>query len=659
MDPETRRACHKITVLNAPKGTDWTIWMASNAIKPYEVEGSEGIVSFHNGCLYKVTPLEREGKDLTVLYEDSRPIRHHCWAPEGFTLEYKGKTQSLDVTYEFLPSENVPDFPYNQVKTEVWDMIPSLKKVTTGEGTTIVEALPDVQMVKESEVPGWYRVVLDGTCRIYAADEDGAQYAKVTLENMLRNAGGNELPNVVIEDWPDLNYRGFMLDISRNFTTKDNILKLLDILAHYKVNVFHLHFADDEAWRIAFDAFPELTTYSCYHALPQKNEAGEYVEFEYLMPSYNGCADPMDMTSSSNGHLSKEDYIEILKYAWERRISVIPEFDTPGHSRAAIKSMEAYSRRTGDNTYLLNDPEDVSVYLSAQHYNDNALNVALPGTYKFIEIIFDELIAYYKQAGVPLPAIHVGGDEVPEGAWKGSPACQKVMAERGWDNIELMKSYYVENVLDIAESRGVKLSGWQELIMDLEPHVYERLKKNLYSVNFWHTSGENEQYAYRYANDGVPTVLSNMSNTYMDLAYNHDRTERGLAWAGYIDERRSFSLLPYDNYRSVRWDNYGKIRDIAALPEGKTTLEARENLIGVQAQLWTETIRNFDHLTYYVFPKVCGVVERAWNASPAWEGTTVADDPVFMAELDRYYSTIISNEMPYYDQIGIEYRHRK
>ncbi len=656
-DPATGKAVHTLTVVNAPEGTDWNLWLTSNHIRSGEVDGTEGVIAPHHGCLYRMTPYEHSGKDLTVLYTDS-PLQRHCWAPEGFVLEHKGKVKKLEAEYVFLPSERIPDFPYNQVETKVWDMIPSLKKVVPAEGVTVVEAMPEVTFV-ESCKPGWYRITLDGTCRVEAADEDGAFYAKVTLDNLKRNAGGNELPDMVIEDWPDLDYRGFMLDISRNFTTKDNILKFIELLSHYKVSVFHLHFGDDEGWRLEISKFPELTSYGAYHAFPEKNAEGEYIETKGLMPSYNGGADPKDMSSSANGHLTKEDYIEIIRYAWERRIEVIPEFDTPGHSRAAIKAMEMYAARTGDTSYLLSEPEDKSKYVSVQYYKDNAINVALPSTYRFLEVVFDELIAYHKEAGVPLPAIHVGGDEVPGGAWVDSPACQKVMKERGWDNIELLKSYYVENVLDIAEARGVKISGWQELVMDLEDHVYQRMKKNLYSINFWHTGEGQEEFPYKYANDGVPAVLSNMTNTYVDFAYTPDKLERGLSWGGFVDERRSFSLLPYDIYRSVRWDDRGRMRDISALPEGKVELKAKENIVGVQAQLWTETVRSFDHVTYYVFPKVCGVFERAWNASPVWEGTVKADDPAFMSALDTYYSTVVSHEMPYYESMQINYRSRK
>lgn len=656
-DPETGRAVQTLTVLDAPEGTDWTIWLTSNHIDSGMVEGTEGTVELFHGCLYKVTPLSRKGKDLIVKYSD-RPLQRHCWAPEGFVLECNGKVIPLNAKYEFLPSVDIPDFPYNQMETEVWDMIPSLKHVTSSDGVTVVDQMPQVEFV-DSDRAGWYRIVLDGTCRVQASDEDGAWYAQVTLDNLKRNAGGDEIPNMVIEDWPDFGYRGFMLDISRNFTSKDNILRFIDLLAHYKVNVFHLHFGDDEGWRVEIPQFPELTTYGAYHEFPYRNEDGEHVEKNHLMPSYNGGTDPEDMSSSANGHLTREDYIEILEYAWERRISVIPEFDTPGHSRAAVKAMDKYAERTGDDSYLLYDPKDTSDYCSVQYYKDNAINVALPSTYRFIEVVFDALISYHEEAGVPLPAIHVGGDEVASGAWEGSPACQKLMAEKGWNDIELLKSYYIENVLDIAESRGVKIAGWQEVVMDLEDHVYERLKKNLYSVNFWHTGHGQEEYPYKYANDGVPVVLSNMTNTYVDFAYTPDKTERGLSWGGFVDERRSFSLLPYDIYRSVRWDDMGRKRDISNLPEGKTPLQLKENIVGVQAQLWTETVRCFDHVTSYVFPKVCGVFERAWNASPSWEGTTVADDPSFMQELDRYYSTVVQHEMPYYEDMQIAYRHRK
>ena len=230
-DPETGLAVHTLTVLNAPAGVDWAIWMSSNYIDPGYVEGTEGTIELFHGCYYKMTPAEHSGDRLVVKYTDGA-LKRQSWAPEGFALENNGKVQEIAVKYEFLPTDPVEDFPYNHVKTEVWDMIPSLKNVTPSEGITVVGDMPEVEYVN-TEKEGWYKIVLDGNCKVMAADEDGAMYAKVTLDNLKRNAGGNEIPNMVIEDWPDLGYRGFMLDISRNFTSKDNILKFIDLLAHY------------------------------------------------------------------------------------------------------------------------------------------------------------------------------------------------------------------------------------------------------------------------------------------------------------------------------------------------------------------------------------------------------------------------------------------
>jgi hexosaminidase len=444
-----------------------------------------------------------------------------------------------------------------------------------------------------------------------------------------------------------------MLDISRSFANKDQILKMIDLLAHYKLNVFHIHFSDDEGWRLAIEKFPELTSYGAQHAFPVKKEDGSFVEENALGMSYGGFD-----TEVVNGHISKEDYIEILRYAWERRIKVIPEFDMPAHAYAMIKSMEKYAERTGDTSYLLSEPEDQSEYRSVQRFTHNAINVALPSTYNFIEVIFDQVIAYHNEAGVPLPAIHVGGDKVPHGAWEKSPACMKLMEENGWTNLRMLKSYFLNKVLDIAEPRGVKISGWQEMVTDIDPVVCERVKKSLLSVNLWSVRGKKEQLPYEFANQGLPVVLSNSTSTYLDLAYTCDRQERGRSWSGYIDERRTYSFLPYDLYRSIRWDDEGKMRDIENAPEGKVELKAKENIIGVQAQLWGESLRNFDHITYYTFPKVCGIFERAWNSSPAWEGTLKADDPLFMEQFNAWYSTVVAHEFPYFEEVGINYRKR-
>ena len=655
-DPDSGRATHTLALVNPPAGGDWTLWF-SQFRTPVQVLEGEGTIEHLGGTLYRLAPGKDRGKGDLVLKYEARPLANQCRAPEGFYLQRKGKKPvPVEAEYVFLPAEPVAGFAWNHVDLSVFDMIPRLKKVVMDPAGPSTTAIPDDVPVTyvEGQRPGWYRITLNGEVTVEAADSDGAYYATVTLDNLRR---ASTVPSAVVEDWPDLPYRGIMLDISRNFTKKDNLLKLIDILSHYKVNRLHLHMGDDEGWRVEIDGLPELTSYGAYRGIPVLKEDGSIEEPDALMPTYCMTPDRNDTETMGNGYYSHADFVDILRYADARHIRVIPEFDTPGHSRAAVKAMEYRARTTGDTTYLLSEPEDTSKYVSVQDYTDNAINVALPSTYAFIGKVFDGLVALYAEAGVPLEAIHVGGDEVPEGAWEGSPACRALMEANGKTDIGWLKDYYINRVLDIAEAKGVKLAGWQEVGQHLEPATFDRLRKNLAFTNLWAVSRGRDQLAYTYANEGVPVVLSNSSNAYFDFAYNPSKTERGHNWGGYVDERRSFSFLPYDIYRSVRWDDKGRPTKLAAAGEGKPVLsaEGKPFIIGVQGQLWAETLRCFDHVTYYLFPKALGLFERGWNASPAWADTTQPDDPAFVEDFDRFFTTVVEREYPYYDSIGISY----
>ena len=658
-DPETGKTVHTMEINNPPAGTDWTLWFCQFRTPVKMLEGSHARIDHVSGTFYRVVPeVDTEGQKMILRYE-ARALVNQCRAPEGFFLQKKGKKPvRADVSYVYLPAEKFVSFEYEPVETQVYDMIPRLKDVKcTDEGTTDLAVCQKGDAVHVDGKPqGWYRITLDGNVRVEAADEDGAYYAEVTLENLRRSASGQPVRNMVIEDYPDFQHRGLMLDVSRNFTDKAGLLCLIDLMAHYKANVLHLHFGDDEGWRVEIDDLPELTSYGAFRAVPVLNEDGTISEPDALMQTYGGSLDRNDKTSA-NGYYSHADFVEILKYAYERRIVVVPEFDTPGHSRAAIKSMEVRAARTGDRTFLLSEPEDTSAYVSVQDYTDNAINVALESTYAFVEKVFDSLIAMYEEAGVPLVAIHVGGDEVPEGAWLGSPSCVALMQEKGMTDVEQLKDYYISRVLDIAQRKGVKIAGWQELAQNLSPETFARLKEQMAFANMWSVSRGKDTLPYEFANDGVDVVLSNAPNFYFDLAYNPGKLERGHSWSGFVDERRSFSFLPYNIYNSVRWDDHSNIKDISNASEGKTALApgAEMHIKGVQGQLWTETIRCFDHVTYYIFPKAMGLFERGWNARPVWENTTVSDDPAFMKDFDHFFSIIKDKEYPYYDEMGISY----
>ena len=356
--------------------------------------------------------------------------------------------------------------------------------------------------------------------------------------------------------------------------------------------VLHFHIADDESWCLEIKDFPELTEFGAQHALPDWN----LYETKALKPTANGKIGNVT-------YYTAEEYKQILRYAWKRRIVVIPEFDMPGHSRASIKAMQAYERRTGDSSYCLQNPADTSRYWSAQDFTDNVLSVDLPSVYKFYGKVFDEVVRLHQEADVPLVAIHIGGDEVPEGAWVGR------------DRHE-MKEIFTNNMLDLAETLGIRLAGWEDIARGLEPETQERLKRSLYFLNVWNTDGI----------EGFPVVLSPASYTYLDLAYNDAPDEIGLSWAGYVDERKTFAMQPK---------------------------EYKGDIIGVQAQLWSSQLRSFNDVTYQMLPKALGVAERAWNSNPEW-----ATETDFATDFERFYSIIVAREMPKWEKEGFVFKKR-
>ena len=411
-----------------------------------------------------------------------------------------------------------------------------------------------------------------------ADDEDGAYYAQVTLNKLPK-----PLQPMTLEDWPDFPYRGFMLDVARDFRTVDEVLEIIDLMASWKMNVLHFHIADDESWCLEIKALPELTEFGGRHALPN----WDLQETIALKPTINGHI-------GNATFYTAEEYQQIIRYAWDRRISVIPEFDTPGHSRASIKAMQAYERRTGDSSYRLQDPADTSHYWSAQDFTDNVLSVDLPSVYKFYGVVFNEVIRLHQEANVPLPAIHIGGDEVPTGAWSGKDRHD-------------MKELFINGMLDLAEQRNIRLAGWEDFARDLEPETEVRLKRSLYFINVWNTEGI----------EGFPAVLSPASYTYLDLAYSADPREIGLHWAGYVDERKTFDLDPND-YKG--------------------------DILGVPAQLWSSQLRSFDDAIYQMLPKALGVAERSWNSQTH--------------DFNRFYNIIVDREMPVWEKNGFAFKKR-
>ncbi|RNI31541.1 family 20 glycosylhydrolase [Rufibacter latericius] len=467
---------------------------------------------------------------------------------------------------------------------------------------------------------------------ISATTPAGAFYGTQSLKTMLpasalaQKQTSVSIPGVQVKDEPRFGHRAFMLDVARNFHKKEQVLKVLELMALYKLNVFHFHLNDDEGWRFEVPGLPELTQVGGRrgHDPSEKN---------FLMPAY-GSGPEVDQSAGS-GFYTRADMVQILKFATERHIKVIPEIETPGHARAAIKSMDArYERlmkegKTAEaQKYLLRDLNDKSEYRSVQYFNDNVINVALPSAYTFLEKVTDELLAMYKDAGAPIQTIHFGGDEVPGGVWEKSPKVKELMAKNPEvKNIDDLWYYFFGKVSKMLEARKLYLSGWEEIGLR-KVRTNGRLsyvanptfvKKNFH-VDVWNNLGDNLDLPYRMANAGYKVVLTNVTHFYMDLAYQKEYDEKGLYWGGFLDVDKPFYFNPFDYMKSIRVNEDGKPINSATAFAGKEQLKAsaRANIVGLQAPLWSETITSPDRLEYMLLPKLLGLAERAWAPEPTW-----------------------------------------
>lgn len=503
-----------------------------------------------------------------------------------------------------------------------------------------------------------YRLEIAGNqVLIEGATPHGVFNGCQTLLALLKGKQENPvLDYQTVVDYPDLQYRGFMFDVARNFTPLAEVKKLIDWLSSYKINVLHLHVTDDEGWRLEIPGLEELTEVGAHRGHTTD-------ELTCLYPCYNG--DYRTTEGTGNGYYTRQEFIDLLQYAAQRHVRIIPEIEAPGHARAAIVAMKARYHKYIDQDeqkaceYLLSEPADSSVYVSAQAYTDNVINVALPSTYRFMEKVVTEILAMYKDAGVELYSLHLGGDEVPRGAWMKSPACQKLMAEQHMTRQHDLFEYFYCRMADFMTRQGVQFSGWQEVALHNNPQTDRKLDKAVKGIYCWNTVPEwkGDVIPYQVANNQYPVILCNVNNFYMDLAYSPHYEERGLSWAGYVDESKSFSMLPFSIYRSARVDLKDNPVDLDHATDGKPVLQRPENIKGVQAQLFSETIRKPEWVEYYIFPKILGLAERGWNAHPAWETLRGdAERQAFNLSLSRFYALLSAKELPYLNKLGANFR---
>ena len=467
--------------------------------------------------------------------------------------------------------------------------------------------------------------IIDEEIKINFADKSGLSYALNSLFQLLVNAkleGSDFISNYQIHDMPRFKYRGIHLDISRNYYGPKKIKQLLDFMHYFKLNKFHLNITDDEGWRIEIPGLPELTDIGSKRGYTAD-------ERDHLNPAY-GSGSKTNMLYGS-GYLKRSEFIEIIKYANERNIEIIPEINFPAHSRAAVKAMESrYFKYLELNDtlkaeeYLLSDLNDQSRYISAQGYNDNVISICKESSFKFFEKVIDELYFMFDDAGVKLKNFHLGGDELPYGAWIGSPICQEFVNVNKTITFDNLVENAFRRVIYLLNDRNVDVSGWEDVLLvhgeDEQNSIdinrnFDGIKFTPYVWNnYW--GGGREDMVYKFANLGYNVIMSNSSAFYFDMTDDLDPENYGLSWSGYVNYKDAWLTEPLNVYAKTYLESdFKKYKN-----PNSVTLDRKmkNNFLGIQGQLWTETVRNEEIFDELMYPNLIVLAEKAWSQQDQW-----------------------------------------
>ena len=431
---------------------------------------------------------------------------------------------------------------------------------------------------------GAYKLkVTEESIKIEAGSKSGFTHASATLLQLIKRSVGDHAMEVVccsIKDRPRFKYRGMMLDCARHFHSVEQVKRLINQLAHYKFNTFHWHLTDDEGWRIEIKSLPELTRIGAWRGLDEAIEP----QYTHLSQRYGGF-------------YTQEEIKEVVAYAAQRSITVIPEIDVPGHCRAAIKSLP----------HLLVEAEDTTEYRSIQHYNDNVINPALPGSYEFIDKVLEEVTALF-----PAPYIHIGADEVPHGVWSKSPACQALMEQQGYSDYKELQGHFLRHAEDKLRGLGKRMLGWEEA-----QHGNKVSKDTV--IYSWLS----EDAALNCARQGFDVVLQPAQTTYLDMTQDYAPEEPGVDWANPIPLETAYS---YEPLAQVADDD-----------------PVRKRIRGIQAALWCEIINNQSRMDYMIFPRLTALAEACWTDKQQRNWTD--------------YLSRLKGHLPLLDLQGVNYRH--
>ena len=442
---------------------------------------------------------------------------------------------------------------------------------------------------------------------IIGVDGNGVFNGLQSLASLV-TVGESRIPMLVVEDEPHFVFRGMLVDVARNFHSKEFILKLLDQMAAYKLNKLHLHLGDDEGWRLEIPSLPELTDIGAKRCF-------DVTEENCLMPQLGAG---IDENSSVSGYYSVSDYHEILKAASARHIQVIPSLDMPGHSRASIKAMTARYKKyqaledeAKAKQFLLEDFQDKTKYSSVQFYGDNTINACLESSYDFVVEVMTQVKKIHADAGQPLTRYHIGADETA-GAWLDSPACKAFVAnnDKGVTKMSELGAYFIERVAGILSELDIETAGWSDgMEHTRKENMPAIVQANAWDALFW---GGHDK-VHLLANRDWQVVISSPDVLYFDFPHEADPKEHGYYWASrHTNTEKVFQFMPdnlpvHAEFWLDRQDNTYVADDT------KTPLAAGKKFLGIQGQLWSENVRTDDMVEHKVFPRILALAERAWH----------------------------------------------
>lgn len=441
--------------------------------------------------------------------------------------------------------------------------------------------------------PEGYRLVLDGRDRlIQGGSAAGVLWGAQTFRQLLgpdafrraplRRERVWELPGITVEDAPRFRWRGLMLDVARHFMPKEGVLRYLDLMAAHKLNVLHFHLTDDQGWRVEIEKYPRLT------------EVGSWRP----RTKFGHRASPLWDERPHGGFYTRDDIREIVAYAAERHIDVVPEIDVPGHSQAAIAAYPELG-----NTDVI-DTTALSVW-DTWGVNPNVL-APTDNTLRFYEGVFEEILELF-----PSRFVHIGGDECPKEQWRRSPAAQARIGELGLADEDELQAWFVGHFDKWLSARGRRLIGWDEI---LEGGLAQGA-----TVSSW------RGYAggIAAARAGHDVVMCPEQQVYLD--HRQD---------GGADEP-----VPIGYVRTLE-----DVYRFEPVPPELTPREAA-HVLGTQANLWTEVMEDQARVDYQAFPRLAAFAEVAWSRLPAPAERDFAD---FERRMAAHYVRL--------DALGVAYR---